>query len=108
MRRNLSSILAVLALVSFAGSAAAHHGTSITYEMDKTITVSGTVVEFDFGYPHPSLTDPQYYTKPFESDRKVFKLNALQFEKPWDEQIYCVPSEEQKFNRLIRDPASGK
>jgi hypothetical protein len=50
------------------------------------------------------LTDPQYYTKPFESDRKVFKLNALQFEKPWDEQIYCVPSEEQKFNRLIRDP----
>jgi len=55
MRRNLSSILAVLALVSFASLAAAHHGTSITYEMDKTITVSGTVVEFDFGYPHPSL-----------------------------------------------------
>jgi hypothetical protein len=82
-----------------------------------------------FGYPHTDemklqeryrrvdattleltmvLTDPQYYTKPFESDRKVFKLNAFQFEKPWDEQIYCVPSEEQKFNRLIRDPASGK
>jgi hypothetical protein len=55
MRRNLSSILAVLAIVSFATSAGAHHGTSITYEMDKTITVSGTVVEFDFGYPHPSL-----------------------------------------------------
>ena len=55
MRRNLTSILAVLAVVSFAGSAAAHHGTSITYEMDKTITVTGTVVEFDFGYPHPSL-----------------------------------------------------
>jgi hypothetical protein len=55
MRRNLSSILAILAVVSFAGSAGAHHGTSITYEMDKTITVSGTVVEFDFGYPHPSL-----------------------------------------------------
>jgi hypothetical protein len=33
----------------------AHHGTSITYEMDKTITVTGTVTEFDFGYPHPSL-----------------------------------------------------
>src|SRR4030095_6872976 len=55
MRRNLSSILAVLAIVSFAGSALAHHGTSITYEMDKTITVSGTVTEFDFSYPHPSL-----------------------------------------------------
>ena len=55
-----------------------------------------------------TITDPQYYSKPWESDRKVFKLNALQFEKPWDEQIYCVPSEEYKFNRLIRDPASGK
>jgi hypothetical protein len=55
MRRNLSSVLAVLVVVCFAGSALAHHGTSITYEMDKTITVSGTVVEFDFGYPHPSL-----------------------------------------------------
>jgi hypothetical protein len=80
-----------------------------------------------FGYPHTdemrlqeryrridadtleltmTLTDPEYYTRPWESDRKVFKLNALQFEKPWDEQIYCVPSEEFKFNRLIRDPAS--
>jgi len=55
MRRNWSSILSVLVIVSLAASAAAHHGTSITYEMDKTITVSGTVTEFDFGYPHPSL-----------------------------------------------------
>jgi hypothetical protein len=54
------------------------------------------------------VTDPQYYTRPWESDRKVFKRNAFQFAKPWDEQIYCVPSEENKFNRLIRDPASGK
>jgi len=49
----------LLALVMLAVSAApallAHHGTSITYEMDKTITVSGTVDEFDFSYPHPSL-----------------------------------------------------
>ena len=49
----------LLALVTLAVSAApallAHHGTSITYEMDKTITVSGTVDEFDFSYPHPSL-----------------------------------------------------
>ena len=49
----------LLALVMVAVSAApallAHHGTSITYEMDKTITVSGTVDEFDFSYPHPSL-----------------------------------------------------
>jgi hypothetical protein len=25
-----------------------------------------------------------------------------------DEQIYCVPSEEQRFNRLIRDGGVGK
>jgi hypothetical protein len=82
-----------------------------------------------FGYPHSDrmrlqeryrrtdpttleltmvLTDPEYYTRPWESDRKVFRLNALQGERRWDEQIYCVPSEEQRFNRLIRDPASGK
>ena len=82
-----------------------------------------------FGYPHTDgmrlqeryrrtdattleltmvVTDPEYYTRPWESDRKVFKLNGLQIDRPWDEQIYCVPSEEQKFNRLIRDPASGK
>ena len=54
------------------------------------------------------VTDPEYYTRPWESDRKVFKLNGLQIDRPWDEQIYCVPSEEHKFNRLIRDPASGK
>jgi hypothetical protein len=29
-------------------------------------------------------------------------------EKEWDEQIYCVPSEEQRFNRLIRDAGVGK
>jgi hypothetical protein len=33
----------------------AHHGTSVTYEMDRTITVTGTVTEFDFSYPHPAL-----------------------------------------------------
>jgi hypothetical protein len=55
MRQNVRSILAALVLASFPAAAVAHHGTSITYEMDKTITVSGTVTEFDFGYPHPSL-----------------------------------------------------
>jgi hypothetical protein len=54
------------------------------------------------------LTDPEYYTRPLESDRKTFRLNGLQIERRWDEQVYCAPSDEQKFNRLIRDPASGK
>lgn len=55
MREILSLILAAMAVASFAASAVAHHGTSISYEMDKTITVSGTVTEFDFSYPHPAL-----------------------------------------------------
>jgi len=33
----------------------AHHGTSVTYQVDKTITLSGTVTEFSFSYPHPQL-----------------------------------------------------
>jgi hypothetical protein len=33
----------------------AHHGTSVTYQTDKTITLTGTVTEFSFSYPHPQL-----------------------------------------------------
>ncbi len=33
----------------------AHHGTSVTYQVDKTITLKGTVTEFAFAYPHPQL-----------------------------------------------------
>jgi len=52
---NTRCLLVLMAVAAGAASLAAHHGTSITYEMDKTITVTGTVDEFDFGYPHPSL-----------------------------------------------------
>ena len=51
--RRLPALVAMLGV--FVPSLVAHHGTSITYEMDKTITVTGTVDEFDFSYPHPSL-----------------------------------------------------
>jgi len=44
-----------IASVVLTATLLAHHGTSITYEMDKIITVTGTVTEFDFGYPHPAL-----------------------------------------------------
>jgi hypothetical protein len=49
------SIVRCLGIVLFAANVFAHHGTSISYEMDKTITVTGTVTEFDFSFPHPSL-----------------------------------------------------
>jgi len=39
----------------FCVSLLAHHGTSVTYQTDKTITMTGTVTEFSFSYPHPQL-----------------------------------------------------
>ena len=33
----------------------AHHGTSITYFVDKSITVNGVITEFVYGYPHPQV-----------------------------------------------------
>jgi len=52
--RRLTGCVVALGIIA-AVPAAAHHGTSITYEMDKLITVTGTVAEFDFSYPHPAL-----------------------------------------------------
>jgi hypothetical protein len=78
-----------------------------------------------FGYPHSAdmkveeryhrtdhdtfelivtVDDPKTYTKPWVSDKKIFKLNAQQ---QLDEE-YCVPSEEQFFNQHTRDVAGGK
>jgi hypothetical protein len=54
-----------------------------------------------------TIIDPEYYARPFESDVKLFRRDR-ENEKAWDEQIYCVPSEEQRFNRLIRDGGVGK
>lgn len=81
-----------------------------------------------FGYPHSeemrlqeryrrvdkdtleltmTLTDPETYTKPWISDTKIFKIDREK-SKRWDEQIYCVPTEEYKFNQRVRDEAGGK
>ena len=54
-----------------------------------------------------TINDPTYYSKPFKSDHKIWKLMKDAY-KAWDEQIYCVPSEEFKFNNLIRDGNVGK
>ena len=54
-----------------------------------------------------TIVDPEYYTQPFHSDVKRFRRDR-ENEKAWDEQIYCVPSEEGRFNRLIRDGGVGK
>ena len=75
-----------------------------------------------FGYPHSeemrlqeryrrvdadtlelvmTITDPVVYSKPWSSDVKRMKLNREKA-KRWDEQIYCVPSEEFPFQRMIQ------
>jgi hypothetical protein len=104
-----------------------------------------------FGYPHTdamklqeryrrldrdtleltmTITDPEYYSKPWVSDTKIFKTDAacvggrakcmasgaeikefpagISVLKHWDEQYYCVPSEEYRFNQRIRNPAAGR
>jgi hypothetical protein len=53
------------------------------------------------------ITDPRYYSKPWRSDTKTRTLDPVGT-KAWDEQIYCVPSEEFKFNKLVRDAGVGK
>jgi hypothetical protein len=51
-----------------------------------------------------TLTDPKIYTKPWVSDKKIFKL------RPQGEigENYCVGSEWESFNQRMRDPANGK
>ena len=81
-----------------------------------------------FGYPHSenmklqeryrrvdadnleltmTITDPEMYTRPWVSDTKLFRLDRAKSSR-WDEQIYCVPTEEYKFNQRVRDEAGGR
>jgi hypothetical protein len=47
-----------------------------------------------------TLTDPVIYSKPWESDVKLYKLNREKH-ADWEEQIYCVPAEEMMFQDLM-------
>ena len=49
-----------------------------------------------------TITDPVIYTTPWVSDKKIFKLSK---EEIFEE--LCIPSEEDRFNEKIRDPAVG-
>ena len=71
--------------------------------------VEGSLKEIAYAYDTLKCDGISIYTNDNQGHwpgEKIFKLNALPFEKPWEEQVYCVPSEEYKFNRLIRDEAS--
>jgi hypothetical protein len=53
-----------------------------------------------------TITDPKYYPQPYVSDVKTHVINP---ERAMDEKLetFCVPSEEEVFNKGIRDPAAG-
>ena len=36
-------------------TAVAHHGSNVSYQLDKTITLTGTVTEWEFVNPHPQI-----------------------------------------------------
>lgn len=69
MRPAIAATIVALALACTALSA--HHGTSITYFVDKSITLSGVVTEFVYGYPHP-----QVYFDVKKEDGKVEKWGS--------------------------------
>ena len=47
--------LVCTALLSIAIPALAHHGTGVSYDASKPITLQGTVTEFHYVNPHPNL-----------------------------------------------------
>jgi hypothetical protein len=56
MPHRLCVLLFYLAgVVAFVWPADAHHGSNISYHTDQTITLTGTVVEWEFINPHPQI-----------------------------------------------------
>jgi len=47
-----------------------------------------------------TITDPVMYTQPWRSDAKRFLLNSAKAQR-WDEQIYCIPSEETTYQDIV-------
>jgi len=48
-------LLVAVVLISLAVPMLAHHGTNISYDRSKAMTVKGVVTEFHFANPHPQL-----------------------------------------------------
>jgi hypothetical protein len=50
---TLSAVCAALLVVCLPSFA--HHGTQVSYQVEKQITLNGTVTEWAFAYPHPQI-----------------------------------------------------
>jgi hypothetical protein len=50
-----------------------------------------------------TISAPKAYTKPWVSEKKVLRL----IPKGEVQELFCVPTEEQRFNNLVKDPGAG-
>lgn len=55
MRRTCVYFAAAVTLAAPAFLANAHHGSSVSYYIDQTMTIAGTVTEWEFVNPHPQI-----------------------------------------------------
>ncbi len=55
MKRRLILICCFVLSLLITGRALAHHGTAISYDLAKTVTLSGTVTKFAFSNPHSQV-----------------------------------------------------
>lgn len=53
--RALAALLVTSAIVTVAAPVVAHHGTNISYDRTKPVTLKGIVTEFRLANPHPQL-----------------------------------------------------
>jgi len=185
MKNRVLIWAAALGLLAISIPLFAHHGTGISYDMNKVTVVKGVITQFNWvnphsqlffdvkddkgnvvnwaaemrapgnliangykrkegntfivqsngydertwldslGYPHSedmtleerwthpdaetlevtmTLTDAKAYTKPWVGGKQTFKLQ-LPKNVTVLEEVYCVPSEEESFNTLVRNPA---
>ncbi len=52
MLSSITKVLMAVALASVAGVASAHHGSAISYDLSKQITITGVVTEWVWKNPH--------------------------------------------------------
>ena len=53
--KTMAIVLVTIGLIILAVPSFAHHGTNISYDRSKSVTVKGVVTEFRFANPHPQL-----------------------------------------------------
>jgi hypothetical protein len=55
MKRNSMIVLCVAAVLILSTAVSAHHGTGVSYDLSKLVTVKGVVVRYNWANPHSQL-----------------------------------------------------